>query len=53
MAWAETWKPVAVDLHRAQTGVLVENLFRRNEWYSRTARRVLQERGDMDAVSAS
>ena len=50
MAWAETWKPVAVDLHRAQTGVLVENLFRRNEWYSRTARRVLQERGDMDAV---
>ncbi|NIP96003.1 MAG: dehydrogenase, partial [Akkermansiaceae bacterium] len=50
MAWEKTWKPAAVDLRKRSTGELVELLFHRNEWYGRTARRILQERGDQTVV---
>jgi putative membrane-bound dehydrogenase-like protein len=44
LSWAKTWHPVKVDL-RSQTDVeLVALHDHKNEWFVRTARRVLQER---------
>ncbi|MFM1559076.1 MAG: PVC-type heme-binding CxxCH protein [Roseibacillus sp.] len=50
MAWTETYEPRAVDLHKSKTSELVAMQFHRNEWFVRTARRVLQERGDRAAI---
>jgi len=50
MAWAETYKPAKVDLSKESTASLVAMVTDRDEWFSRTARRLLQERADSQAV---
>lgn len=50
MSWEETYEPEKVDLGKATSEELVGRLFDRNEWYSRMARRLLQERGDKEVV---
>ena len=42
--WAATYKPRKVDLGHASDAELVEYLGHRNEWFVRTARRLLSER---------
>lgn len=44
VSWAKTWKPVKVDLVAKSDAELVALHTHRNEWYVRTARRLLQER---------
>jgi putative membrane-bound dehydrogenase-like protein len=44
MAWAETFRPVAVNLAAKTDAELVALHAHRNEWFVRTARRLLQER---------
>ncbi|MFM8357169.1 MAG: hypothetical protein ACKOET_01290, partial [Verrucomicrobiota bacterium] len=44
MAWAETWKPIKVDLGAMSDDRLAELHGHRNDWHARTARRLLQER---------
>lgn len=51
MAWAKTYSPKRIDLRAVATAKLVELVTSRNEWISRTARRLLQERGDRSAVA--
>lgn len=49
MSWKETYKPKKIDLGSASTAELVDHVSSKNEWYSRTARRLLHERGDQKA----
>lgn len=52
ISWAETYRPVAVNLARMTDQQLVELNGHANRWYGRTARRLLQERaaaGKLDA----
>jgi putative membrane-bound dehydrogenase-like protein len=51
MQWKESYKPVRVDLRTRTTTELVDLVTSQDEWYSRTARRLLQERSDMTAVA--
>jgi putative membrane-bound dehydrogenase-like protein len=44
IAWAQTYKPVHVDLGAKSDEELVALHAHKNEWYVRTARRLLQER---------
>jgi putative membrane-bound dehydrogenase-like protein len=44
VAWAETFRPVTVDLAAKTDAELVALHTHRNEWFVRTARRLLQER---------
>jgi putative membrane-bound dehydrogenase-like protein len=44
VAWAETFRPVTVDLGGETDAELVALHTHRNEWFVRTARRLLQER---------
>jgi putative membrane-bound dehydrogenase-like protein len=44
VAWAETFRPVSVDLAAKTDAELVALHTHRNEWFVRTARRLLQER---------
>ena len=44
LSWAETWKPVKVDLRSKTDAELVALHTHKNEWFVRTARRLLQER---------
>ena len=44
MEWAATYRPVRVDLGRLGDAKLAELQTHKNEWYTRTARRLLQER---------
>lgn len=44
MAWTETHKPVKIDLGKKSTAELLALVTSPDEWYSRTARRLLQER---------
>lgn len=46
MVWADTYKPANVDLGGKTTAELVSLVTDRDEWLSRTARRLLQERAD-------
>ena len=50
MSWKKTFEPGNVDLTSATTQQLVKYVISKNEWYSRTARRLLHERGDKKAV---
>jgi hypothetical protein len=50
MQWASSFKPVKVDLRKQSTADLVALVTDKDEWYSRMARRLLQERGDAGAV---
>ena len=50
MQWASSFKPVKVDLRERSTSELVDLVVAKDEWYSRMARRLLQERGDSTAV---
>ena len=54
MEWASTYRPVRVDLGRLGDAKLAELQTHKNEWYTRTARRLLQERaaagGDVHAA---
>jgi putative membrane-bound dehydrogenase-like protein len=51
MAWADTFKPVKVDLENATDGELVQYQLHRNDWYSRIARRLLSERANRGELS--
>lgn len=54
VAWAETWKPLAVDLAARTDAELVGLHGHANAWFVRTARRLLQERaaaGRLDATA--
>ncbi|MCB1123609.1 MAG: hypothetical protein KJT03_18800, partial [Verrucomicrobiae bacterium] len=44
MTWTDTYQPVQVNLREATDDQLVEYLLHENDWYARTARRLLQER---------
>ncbi len=44
VSWAATYKPVKVDLGKMSDGELVNLQTHSNDWYARTARRLLQER---------
>jgi putative membrane-bound dehydrogenase-like protein len=44
MEWEATYKPAKVDLAKMSDVELVEQLKRKNQWYARTARRLLHER---------
>ena len=44
VAWAETFRPVTVDLAKKTDAELAALHTHRNEWFVRTARRLLQER---------
>lgn len=50
MQWQDTYKPVNLDLRKKTTAELVALVTDKDEWYSRTARRLLQERADSAAV---
>ena len=50
MQWARSFKPVKVDLRKQSTPDLVALVTDKDEWYSRMARRLLQERGDTGVV---
>lgn len=52
MSWTATWQPVSVDLSKLSTQALVDMVTSRDEWESRMARRLLQERQDPSAISA-
>ena len=51
MSWAETYQPVKVDLQNASDAELVHYLLHQNDWYARTARRLLQERQNQGTLS--
>ena len=44
VSWAETWRPIRVDLAAKSDVELAALHTHRNEWFVRTARRLLQER---------
>ncbi|MCB1094386.1 MAG: DUF1080 domain-containing protein [Verrucomicrobiae bacterium] len=50
MHWKDTYKPTKINLAAKTTPELVEMVTSKDEWYSRTARRLLQERADSTAV---
>jgi putative membrane-bound dehydrogenase-like protein len=50
LAYTTTYKPTRVDLTRMNDAELVSLLERKNEWYVRTARRVLAERAQTRAL---
>lgn len=52
MAWVNTYEPVKVDLENASNEKLVNYLTHKNDWFVRTARRILQERATTDNLSA-
>ncbi|MGI9240588.1 MAG: DUF7133 domain-containing protein, partial [Verrucomicrobiales bacterium] len=45
MAWAETYKPVKIDLRKKTRPELLSLALSKDEWLSRTARRLIQEGG--------
>jgi putative membrane-bound dehydrogenase-like protein len=49
--YAETYKPVKVDLSKADDGELVRLQSHKNEWFGRTARRLLQERAAAGTIN--
>ena len=51
VSWKETWKPVHVDLGAKSDRELVDLHTHRNEWFVRTARRLLQERAAARAIA--
>ncbi len=51
MQWTDTYAPVKIDLSAKSTRELVALVTDRDEWLSRTARRVLQERADKSAIA--
>ena len=51
MQWQATYKPVKVNLAQASDSELVSLQQHRNEWYGRTARRLLHERGTAGSLS--
>lgn len=51
MQWQATWKPVKVDLAAKSDAELVELHGHKNEWFVRTARRLLQERAQSRPVA--
>jgi putative membrane-bound dehydrogenase-like protein len=53
VAWAETFKPVRVDLRARSDAELVALHTHKNEWHVRTARRLLQERAAAGKIDAS
>ena len=50
MQWASSFKPAKVDLRKRSTPELVGLVTDKDEWFSRMARRLLQERGEADSV---
>ncbi len=50
LVWAETFRPVTVDLTAKTDAQLVALHTHRNEWFVRTARRLLQERAAAGAL---
>ncbi|MDO8541912.1 MAG: DUF1080 domain-containing protein [Opitutaceae bacterium] len=53
VAWAETYRPAKVDLASKSDRELVALHTHRNEWYVRTARRLLQERAATRPIDAA
>ena len=53
VSWKETWKPAHVDLGAKTDAELVALHTHRNEWYTRTARRLLQERAAARPLDAN
>jgi putative membrane-bound dehydrogenase-like protein len=53
MQWQPTFKPVKVDLASKSDAELVELLNHKNQWYGRTARRLLQEHAQRPGGVAS
>ncbi len=51
MEWAATYKPRKVDLSAMSATELVRQMSEPNEWFGRTARRLLQERAAHDPVA--
>ena len=51
MQWQETFKPVKVDLGAMSDLELVEQLKHKNQWYARTAMRLLHERATRDRIA--
>lgn len=50
MQWVEGYRPVKVDLRAKSTAELVGMVTESDEWFSRMARRLLQERQDQQAI---
>jgi len=50
MSWAETYQPVKVDLEQASDSELVAYQLHSNDWYVRTARRLLRERANERSI---
>ena len=53
LAWAATWKPKSVDLGAQTDAELAALHTHRNEWFTRTARRLLQERAAVRPIDAA
>ncbi len=52
VSWAATYKPVKVDLGKMSDLELVNLQTHKNEWYARTARRLLMERAQKGKIAA-
>ena len=52
ISWAKTWKPVKVDLNSKSDLELAGLLTHHNDWYCRTAQRLLQERAARGKIDA-
>ncbi len=52
MSWAETYQPVKVDLRNKPLSELLKLALSKDEWLSRTARRLIQEAGSRPAAGA-
>ncbi|RYD35852.1 MAG: DUF1080 domain-containing protein, partial [Verrucomicrobiaceae bacterium] len=52
LSWAATYKPLKADLSQATEAQLVAFQTHKNQWYGRTARRLLQERAAEGTLSA-
>lgn len=52
MSWAESFKPVKVDLESATDSELVDYQLHTNDWYVRTARRLLNERASQRDIDS-
>lgn len=50
LAWADTWQPRTVDLGKMSDTELADLHTHRSEWFTRTARRLLQERSAKRAI---
>ena len=53
VSWAATYQPVKVDLGSMSDTALADLQTHRNDWYARTARRLLQERAAAGKLDAS